>query len=74
MELNALLLHNSNTILILILEYQRDLISPQRQYSDTTFVKQAVKPVLKTYGVDKRDSKQYFKTTTIKYILSGLSC
>jgi hypothetical protein len=52
-ELNALLLHNSNTILILILEYQRDLISLQRQCSDTTFVKQAVKPVFKTYGVEK---------------------
>ena len=41
-ELNALLLHNSNTILILILEYQGNLISPQRQYNDTTFVKQTI--------------------------------
>ena len=41
-ELNALLLHNSNTILILILEYQGSLISPQRQYNDTTFVKQTI--------------------------------
>jgi hypothetical protein len=28
---------------------------------------------LKQVGFEKRDSKQYFKTTTIKYILFGLS-
>ena len=41
-DLNALLLHNSNTILISILEYQGDLILSQRQYNDTTFVKQTI--------------------------------
>ena len=43
-ELIALLVHNSNTILILILilEYQGNLISHQGQYNDTTFEKQAI--------------------------------
>jgi hypothetical protein len=39
-ELNAPLLHNANTILISILGYQGNLILFQRQYNDTTFVKQ----------------------------------